>query len=73
MGPRTQFIFEIVIYLFFSERGQEGERGEKHRCERDIDHLLLIHAPLTGNGTHNPGMCPDWESNRRPFALWDNA
>ena len=21
----------------------------------------------------NPGMCPDWESNRRPFSLWEDA
>ena len=22
---------------------------------------------------HNPGMCPDWDLNRRPSTLWDNA
>ena len=23
--------------------------------------------PPPGNLAHNPGMCPDWESNQRPF------
>ena len=26
----------------------------------------LSHAP-TGDLAHNPGMCPDWELNQRPF------
>ena len=28
----------------------------------------LLHAPYWGPG-RNPGMCPDWESNQRPFGL----
>ena len=27
------------------------------------------HAPPAGDLTHNPGMCPDWESNWRLFGL----
>ena len=27
----------------------------------------LSHAPYWGPGPHNPGMCPDWELNWRPF------
>ena len=27
----------------------------------------LSRAPPTGDLAHNPGMCPDWESNQRPF------
>ena len=26
----------------------------------------LLHTP-TGDLANNPGMCPDWESNRQPF------
>ena len=26
----------------------------------------LMHPP-TGDLAHNPGMCPDWESNQLPF------
>ena len=28
--------------------------------------LPLMH-PALGNLAHNPGMCPDWESNRQHF------
>ena len=34
--------------------------------ERHIDWLTLVWA-LTRDQTCNPGMCPDWESNLRPF------
>ena len=47
----------FFIYLFL-ERGRKGERvGQKHQC---------VFA-LTGDLAHNSGMCPDWESNMRPF------
>ena len=29
--------------------------------------------PLTGDRTHNPGTCLDWELNHRPFTLWVNT
>ena len=52
------------FYLFiFRERGKEGKReGEKHQC------VVVSRAPPTGDLAHNPGMCPDWESNWQPFA-----
>ena len=57
-----QHIFQRFIYLFFRERGREGEReGEKHQCV-----VAFCMAP-TGDLTHNPGMCPDWELNWQPF------
>ena len=40
--------------------------------ERNIDWLPLLCA-LTGDWTCNPGMCPDQESNWRPFTLQDEA
>ena len=52
------FFFKEFIYLFL-ERGREGEReGENHQC------AVASHAPSTGDLAHNPGMCPDWESNQ---------
>ena len=53
----------LRFYLFiFREREREGEReGEKHQC------TVASHTPLTGDLACNPGMCPDWESNQRPF------
>ena len=48
----------------FRERGKEGEReGEEHQC------VVASHAPPTGDLACTPGMCPDWELNRRPFGL----
>ena len=34
--------------------------------------VALAHA-LTWDQAHQPGMCPEWERNWRPFTLQDNA
>ena len=52
------FFFKDFIYSF-SERGEEKEK----KRERNISVLLLP----TGDLACNPDMCPDWESNQRPF------
>ena len=59
----TIFIMFLKIFLLFIFReGREGERkGEKHRC------VVASHVPPIGDMAHNPGMCPDWESNQQPF------
>ena len=36
------------------------EKG-RHGC------VVASRTSPTGNPTHNPGMCPDWESNQQPF------
>ena len=55
------YLFKGFIYLFL-DRGREGEReGQKHPC------VVASCVPPTGDLAHNPGLCPDWESNRRPF------
>ena len=61
--------FFLNIYLFiFREKERNGEReGEKHQC------MVASCAPPTGDLTRNPGMCPDWESNRRHFGLQSGA
>ena len=56
------FIFKR-FYLFFRERGKEGEReGENHQC------VVASRMPPTGDLACNPDTCPDWESNRRLFS-----
>ena len=55
--------FFLRFYLFiFRQRGSGIERQEeKHQlcgCTR---------APSNGDLAHIPGMCPDGESNQRPF------
>ena len=65
------FFFKDFIDLFFREREREGEREwEKHWFAKD---LVASHTPLTGDVPLNPGMCPDGESNQRPFGLPGNA
>ena len=56
--------FFLRLYLFnFRERGREGEKeGEKSMCGC-LSHVLYQGPAL------QPSMCPDWESNQRPFGL----
>ena len=62
--PNLLQVFKGFIYLFFRERGREGEsEGEKHQC------VGASHVAPTGDLACNPGMCPDWDSNGRPFGL----
>ena len=62
---KYEFFFKYFVYLFLeSEQGREKER------ERNINVWLpLTCPPNTGDLACNPGMCPDWESNQRPFGL----
>ena len=56
------FLKDIIYLFIFRQMGREGERqGEKHQC------VVASHVPPTGDLAHNPGMCPDWELNWRPF------
>ena len=59
----TNTVFFKRFYLFiFRQRGWQGEReGETHQC------VVASSVPSTWDLTHNPGMCPDWESNQHPF------
>ena len=63
---RGDSFFLDFVYLFYRERGREGEREEeKHQC------VVASCTPPTGDPAHNLGMCPDWESTgnflfRRP-------
>ena len=50
------------LFIYFQGEGREGERkGEKHQC------VVASCVPPSGDLAHNPGMCPYWESNQRPF------
>ena len=55
------FFFKDFIYLFL-ERGEgRGKEGRKDQC------MAARVVALTGDLACNTGMCPDWESNWRPF------
>ena len=49
--------FKDFMYLFL-EKGKKGERRGEYQC------VTASHVPPTGDLACNPGVCPDWESNR---------
>ena len=55
--------FKDFIYLILERRREREREGEKHQC------VVASQVSPTGDLACNPGMCPDWESNRRPFGL----
>ena len=59
------FIFFKILFLERGE-GRQKER-QKHQC------VVASHSPHTGDLACNPGMCPDWASNQRPFGLQAGA
>ena len=76
----TQFIFKYFlgfIYLFILKIQDYQhlflkyfiysflDRGE--RREKIVIVWLPLTCPTPRNLAHNPGMCPDWELNQRPF------
>ena len=57
-------IFKKILFIYFWESGREKERErerEKHQC------LVASQMSPTGDLACNPGTCPDWEWNQRPF------
>ena len=68
MVLKAHFNFFLKILFIFRQRGREGEReGEKHQC------VVASLVPPTGDLACNPGMCPDRESNRKPFGSQASA
>ena len=57
------FLFFLKLFTF-RDKGRKGEReGAKHQC------VVASSMPPTGDLACNTGMCPDWESNWRPFGF----
>ena len=81
----TYFNIHPRICLLILERkdgregGQKGgeEKGRGEGEERDVDvrntNWLPLLCSLTGDWTHNLGMCPDQEWSPQPFSIGDNA
>ena len=51
---------------FFREKGREKER-ERNIDVRENRQLAASCVPPNGGLAHNPGMCPDRESNQQPL------
>ena len=70
-------IFFNFYFRTFSQNGRgwgEGERErKKHQCERNIDQLPPVQAPIE-DPTHSQGtLCPDLEPNPQLSDAWGNA
>ena len=55
------FFFLKILFILFFREGKGRREGEKHQC------VVASRTPATGDLACDPGMCPDWESNQRPF------
>ena len=66
-STKRKLVLKDFMYVFL----ERGEGKEKER-ERNI-HVWLSLTPLTGDLACNPGMFPDWESNRPPFGSQTGA
>ena len=71
MNYRCKFFKSLPEDMFFDfrERGRKVKEREK---ERNLDQLPPQRT-LTGDQTCNLGVCPDWESNPKPFGVQDDA
>ena len=48
----------FYLFIFRERKREEVGEGEKDQC------VVASRASPMGNLAHNPGMCPDWESNQ---------
>ena len=67
--------FILTWEHFFSLLIEREERREKERetSMRETSIGCLLVWAWTRDWTYNLGMCPDQESNLRPFGLWDDT
>ena len=63
--PPQLFYFNF-IFFYFQREGEKKREGENHWCERETSIGCLSHSP-NKDRTWDPCICPDWESNWRPF------
>ena len=74
--PKVGFFLTLNQgYFIIDFRKRKGDRKrdrETSMWEININRLPLTLSP-TRDGTCNLGMCPDQESNPKPFGIWDNA
>ena len=63
--PFRQIFFKRFFIYIFLERGEEKEKEKERNINvQDKYQSVASHTPTTRNLVHNPGMCPDWESNQ---------
>ena len=55
------FVHNLILNFLFLHTGEGRKRG------REISMCGCLSCAPTGDLARNPGVCPDWESNRQPF------
>ena len=52
-----------IFYLFIFREREKERRREREKHQR----VVASRMPLSGDLALNPGLCPGWDSNPRPF------
>ena len=68
-ATRSVYYFLNFIVIFYSRE----RKGERERQTSMWEKHPSVGSCTCTKSTHNLGMYPDWESNPRPFRLWDDA
>ena len=67
---KATVLYIYFILFYFLERGERKEKErERNISVREKHESVASHTPPAGDMAHNPGMCPDWESNPQPSDL----
>ena len=61
--------FFKILFIYFYREGREGEERARNINVQGKHQSIASRMPPTGDLDHNPGTCPDWESNQQPFRL----
>ena len=61
-------IFLKILFIYFQREGKRKEKEkERNITEQEKCQLVASHMPPARDLACNPGTCPDWDSNLRPF------
>ena len=62
-----RYFFKFFIYLLLEREEGKGKEREGNTEVQEKHRLVALRMRPTGHLVCNPGMCPDWELNQRPF------
>ena len=65
-------LFFKILFLYFQKEGEGGRKGRSMDAG-EIQQSVSPHTSPSEDLARNPGTCPDWDSNQRPFASQASA